>query len=120
MIGGLATLTAQLDSLCADQDPEELSEALRSAFTERELYKIHLASLAEDRARAEVLLEVFDKARTSNECHSAGSLPLPPSDTGPYSPTKRRKSIQEISPTLWSRGIATSFTHHTWGSHQNN
>ena len=119
LIGGLATLTAQLDSLCTDQDPEELSKALGSAFTERELYKMHLSFLAEDKERVKVLLEVFDKVCTSNKCHSAGSFSLSPSDTGPYSPTKRHIVVQEVPPTLWSSGIATSFTHYTWESHKN-
>ena len=76
LIGGLATLAAKLDSLCVDQDPEELSTALRSAFTERELYKVHISFLAEDKEKAKVLLEVFDKVCASNKCHSAGGIYL--------------------------------------------
>lgn len=88
LIDGLATLTAKLDGLSADQDPGDLSNALMSAFTERELYKTYLSSVVEDEARVKALLEVFDKVRTATKCHSAGPSSASPLDTGPYSPTK--------------------------------
>lgn len=69
-VSDIAALTTKLDSLRAGQDAEALSKALRSAITERELYKMYLSSLAEDEARAKVLLEVFDKVCTNNKCHS--------------------------------------------------
>lgn len=55
------TLTARLDSLCADQNPLDLSKALSSAFTEGVLYESYLSSLVGDEARTGGLLEVFDK-----------------------------------------------------------
>ena len=71
---GLANLTAKLGNLSADQDPHHLSDALRSAFTERELYDTYLSSVVEDEARAKVLLEVFNKVCTETKCHSVGSF----------------------------------------------
>ena len=61
--GALAAFTARLDGLCTDQSPEELSNALRAAFKERELYNFYAFSLVRDIERAKVLLEVFDKVR---------------------------------------------------------
>jgi hypothetical protein len=68
LIDGLTILT-ELNNLCADQDPDKLSDALRSAFTKRELYKMYLSFLVEDQERVKVLLEVFDKVCTENTCH---------------------------------------------------
>ena len=70
LVDSLATLTAKLDSLSADQAPGDLSNALRSAFTQRELYDTYLSSVVEDKARVKVLLEVFDKVRTETNCRS--------------------------------------------------
>ncbi|KAF9643599.1 kinase-like protein [Thelephora ganbajun] len=64
-IGDLTALTAWLDALCADQNPGDLSSALRIAFAERELYSEYLSSLAPGEERAKALLEVFDKALTA-------------------------------------------------------
>lgn len=87
LIGGLATLTTHLGSLSVDQDPDDLCKALRSAFTERDLYKMYLSFLAEDGPRVQTLLEVFDKALTTPQddirifkkfrqlCGRAGTLP---------------------------------------------
>ncbi|KAF9647764.1 kinase-like protein [Thelephora ganbajun] len=87
LIGGLPALTAQLDALCADQNPGDLSSALRTAFAERELYTMYLSFLAADEGRAKALLEVFDKALTATQhdvkifkkfrqlCGRAGLLP---------------------------------------------
>lgn len=61
LIGDITTLTTRLDGLSADQNPEILSSTLKIAFTERELYKRYIYSLAEDTERAKALLEVFDK-----------------------------------------------------------
>lgn len=69
-VGSIAALTTKLDSLRADQDAQALYKALRSAITERELYKMYLSSLVEDEARVKVLLEVFDKVCAKNKCYS--------------------------------------------------
>ena len=69
-IDGLAILTAKLDSLSAGQDPDDLFDALMSAFTECELYNTYLSSIVEGEARVKVLLEVFDKVRTETKCRS--------------------------------------------------
>lgn len=61
LIGGLAALTARLDGLRVDQNPHDLSKALKSALIEPVLYKIYLSFLVVDYARAKALLEVFDK-----------------------------------------------------------
>ena len=61
LIDGLTALTARLDGLRPDQSPYDLSNALRAAFEERELYDVYLSSLVGDQTRAEALLEVFDK-----------------------------------------------------------
>ena len=60
-INDLATFTIRLDGLRANQNPDDLSNALRAAFKERELYNMYISSLIRDPERARVLLEVFDK-----------------------------------------------------------
>ena len=75
LIDNLAILTTRLDSLSADQDPGDLSNTLRSAFTEPELYDTYLSSVVEDEARVKVLLEAFDKVCTETKHHSVGSFP---------------------------------------------
>lgn len=87
LINGLRILAAQLDSLSAGQDPDDLCKTLRSTFAKPEPYMIHLAFLAEDEAKAKVLLDVFDKALTAPRndikvfekfrqlCGQAGLLP---------------------------------------------
>ena len=87
-IDGLAILTAKLDSLNVDQDADDLSDVLRSAFTECELYNTYLSSVVEDEAKVKVLLEVFDKVWTEIKRHSVGSFSASPLGTGSYSPTK--------------------------------
>ena len=87
-INGLAILTAKLDSLSVDQDPDDLSNILRSAFTDCELYNTYLSSVVEDEARVKVLVEVFDKVWTEIKRHSVGSFSASPLGTGSYSPTK--------------------------------
>ena len=61
--GALAAFTAHLDALRIDQSPEELSNVLRAAFKQRELYNFYAFSLVRDMERAKVLLEAFDKVR---------------------------------------------------------
>ena len=61
MIGGLTALTAQLDGLRPDQNPDDLSNALRAAFEERELYDLYISFLVETPTKAKALLGVFDK-----------------------------------------------------------
>ncbi|KAF9780742.1 hypothetical protein BJ322DRAFT_279145 [Thelephora terrestris] len=63
-LSGLGILTAQLDGLNADMDPEDLAGVLNSAFAEDELYQRYISSVLDDEARAKALLEVFDKALT--------------------------------------------------------
>ena len=58
------TFAARLDALRTDQNPEDLSNALRAAFKERELYNLYVFSLVGDTGRAQALLEVFDKVRS--------------------------------------------------------
>ena len=74
LISPLVTLTTRLDGLCVDQDPDDLSEALRSAFTEPLLYDIYLSFLVADEARAKALFGVFDKVSPGNLYYSAGPL----------------------------------------------
>ena len=59
-----AAFAARLDALRTDQNPEDLSNALRAAFKERELYNLYVFSLVGDTGRAQALLEVFDKVRS--------------------------------------------------------
>ena len=56
---------ALLDGLSADQDPDDLSNALRAAFKEREQYDVYVSSVLTDTERAKALLEVFDKVRSA-------------------------------------------------------
>ena len=60
-IDDITTFTARLDGLRVDQDPDDLSNALRAAFKEQELYSQYISSLMEDTERAKALLEIFDK-----------------------------------------------------------
>ena len=69
LAGEVATLTARLDGLSTDQNPEDLSRALGSAFERRELYKRYISSLDGDVTRAKALLEVFDKVHPENVCY---------------------------------------------------
>ena len=59
-----AAFAARLDALRTDQNPEDLSNALRAAFKQRELYNLYVFSLVGDTGRAQALLEVFDKVRS--------------------------------------------------------
>ena len=59
----LTAFTARLDCLRPDQNPDDLSNALRAAFKERELYSAYISSLVVDTKRVKALLEVFDKVR---------------------------------------------------------
>ena len=70
LLRGLDTLATRLDSLSTNENPEDLSRTLKSAFVERELYKKYLSFVVEDEARAKVFLEVFDKARLENTHYS--------------------------------------------------
>ena len=60
-VDDLVTFTAQLDRLRADQDPDDLSDALHAAFKQHKLYEEYFSSLVTDAERAKELLEVFDK-----------------------------------------------------------
>ena len=64
LIDGLAAFTARLDGLRKDQSPDDLSDALQTAFKQRELYNLYVYSLVGDTKRAMGLLEVFDKVRS--------------------------------------------------------
>ena len=52
----LSTFTARLDGLRVDQSPDDLSNALRAAFKQRELYHLYVFTLAGDPGRAKALL----------------------------------------------------------------
>jgi len=69
LTGDLTVLTARLDGLSADQNPEDLSRTLGTAFEDRKLYKRYLSSLVGDVKRAKALLEVFDKVQLENVCY---------------------------------------------------
>ena len=56
----LAAFAAQLDGLRSDQNPENLSNALRVSFRRCELYNVYSSSLVEDAERARALM-TFDK-----------------------------------------------------------
>ena len=70
LIAPLIALTAQLDGLCTDQNPEDLSAALKIAFEKRDQYKLYISFLIHDEKRTRTLLEVFDKVRSGGVCHS--------------------------------------------------
>lgn len=57
----MITFATRLRELRADQNPDDLSNVLRAAIKERELYNMYVSSLIEDTERTEALLEVFDK-----------------------------------------------------------
>ena len=63
-INDLAAFTSRLDGLRLDQDPNDLSDTLRAAFKQPELYDRYISSLVGDTERAKALLEVFDKVRS--------------------------------------------------------
>ena len=63
-IDDLIAFAARLDALRADQDPEDLSDALRTALKERQLYDVYFSFLLGGMERAKVLLDVFDKVRS--------------------------------------------------------
>jgi hypothetical protein len=65
LAGDLTTFTTRLDGLRANQNPNDLSNALWAAFKQRELYNLYISSLARDTERAKGLLEVFDKVRSA-------------------------------------------------------
>ena len=62
---GPPDIAALLDGLSADQNTDYLSNALRAAIKERELYSVYISSLEEDTKRVKELLEVFDKVRSA-------------------------------------------------------
>jgi hypothetical protein len=65
LAGDLTAFTARLDELRADQNSNDLSDALWATFKQRELYNSYISSLAGDTERAKGLLEVFDKVRSA-------------------------------------------------------
>ena len=73
-ISDLTTFTTQLDGLCPDQSPNDLSDALRAAFKQRELYDAYVSSLVGDVERIKMLLEVFDKVRSAKLGVSRGLI----------------------------------------------
>lgn len=91
--GRIASLKARLDGLCADQDPAYLTEALLSAFTEREAYKVYRAFLAEDETRSKALLEVFDKVCSDHMCISVKWFSVSLWFSGPYGLRPRCEDI---------------------------
>ena len=58
----LVDFTVQLDGLCADQNQDKLSDALRGAFNQHVLYNLYVL----DTERVKALLEVFDKVLSRN------------------------------------------------------
>jgi len=86
LIGDLTALTARLDGLCADQNPEGLSSTLKIAFKERELYNLYISFLVADEKRAKALLEVFDKVCPGSVCCSVKCFSTWLYDSGPYGP----------------------------------
>ena len=66
LIDESTAFTARLDGLRVDQSPDILSDALRAAFEQRELYNSYVSSSVGDTERAMGLLEVFDKVRSVN------------------------------------------------------
>ena len=64
LIDDLTAFTARLDGLHPDQHPDDLSNALRAAFKQRELYDVYASSLVKDTERAKAFLEVLDKVRS--------------------------------------------------------
>jgi len=113
MTDDLTVLTARLDGLSTDQNPEDLSRALVIAFKECELYGRYLSSLVGDVNRTKALLEVFDKVHLENACYSMRRFSTSPCDTGSHGPQTRCEDIQEVSPALWSGRITPRFPHHT-------
>ena len=86
LIRDLTALATRLDGLCTDQNPEDLSNTLRIAFEEREIYKLYISFLAADEKRAKALLEVFDKVCTRSICYSVKCFSRLLYDTGSYDP----------------------------------
>ena len=121
LIGALIALTASLDGLCTDQDPEELSNTLRIAFKEPELYNMYISLLVVDEERAKALLGVFDKVCLGNAVyHFVKRFSILPHDTGSYSTGIRREDIQKVSSALWSSRFSPRFPHDTRKLHPNN
>lgn len=83
LAGDVAALTARLDGLSADQNPEDISRTLGIAFEGRELYNRYLSSLDGDVNRVKALLEVFDKVHPENVCYySVQRFSTSPHDIG--------------------------------------
>ena len=53
---------------------EGLSDTLRAAFEEHELYNLYIYFLAADNERAKALLEVFDKVCPGSACYSVNAF----------------------------------------------
>ena len=86
LIGDLTALTARLDGLCSDQNPEDISSTLRTIFKERELYNLYISFLAADEKRVKALLEVFDKVCPGSVRYSVKCFSRLLCDTGSYGP----------------------------------
>ena len=82
LVGKITALTARLDGLSTDQNPEDLSSTLRTAFKERELYNLYIYFLAVNERRTKALLEVFDKVCPGNVCYSVKCFSRLLYDTG--------------------------------------
>ena len=60
---------AQLDGFCTDRNPDD-STILKVTVGERDLGKLRVPFLVEDKEMARVLPDVFDKVRLGSICHS--------------------------------------------------
>lgn len=63
-IEDLIVFIARLDPLRTEQYPDDLSNGLRAAFKERELYDAYFSFLVRGAERVKALLEVLGKARS--------------------------------------------------------
>ena len=111
--GALAALSARLDALRTDQNPEDLSSALRDAFKQRELYNLYVFSSVGDRERAKALLEVFDRVWPCEMCYSVNWFSAWIYGTGPSGHHLRCHNLQTVSPTVRSGGASTYVSHHS-------
>ena len=96
LIDDLTAFTTRLDGLHVDQNPDDLSDALRTAFKQRELYDSYVSSLVGDIGRAMALLEVFDKVR-SVKCA------IPQTDS------QHRSTVQALQATTYDVTIFKRF-----------
>ena len=117
-IDELNTFTARLDGLRVDQDPDDLSNALRAAFEKPELYDLYISSLVGDTERAKTLLEVFDKVR-SEISSPIGWFSVLVYGTGASGDHMRYRNLQASSATVRLDGVSTNIPHHSQRAHSN-